>query len=125
MWYRVAGVAGALAVMAGAFGAHGLREILSEQLMNTWNTAALYHLVHSLALLAVAAHPRRPAVAGWLFVAGITLFSGSLYAMGLANAVTGESYRLLGAITPIGGVCFIAGWLTLAFWRTHKRPEDA
>jgi len=110
MWWTIAGLAGALAVAFGAFGAHGLQGRVDDpHLLEVWETGARYHMYHALALLAVAVHPRPPELAGWLFVAGILLFSGSLYAMTLSGA------RWLGAITPLGGVAFIVGWLALAF----------
>ncbi len=113
MWWTVAGVLGALGVVLGAFGAHGLKGVVTDpHLLEVWETAARYHLIHAVALLGVAAHPARPTLAGWLFVAGIVVFSGSLYTM----TVTG--HRWLGAITPIGGLCLIGGWLALAFART-------
>jgi uncharacterized membrane protein YgdD (TMEM256/DUF423 family) len=103
-----------LGVAAGAFGAHGLRARLSTEMLAVWETAARYQLFHALALLAVAlAASRWPgsawALAGWLFAAGIVVFSGSLYLL----AFTGV--RWLGAITPLGGACFLAGWLALAW----------
>lgn len=108
MWWKVAGVLGALGVALGAFGAHGLKNtITDEHLLEVWETAARYHLIHAVALLAIAAHPRPPSSAGWLMVAGIALFSGSLYLMTLTGA------RWLGAITPLGGTCLILGWCAL------------
>lgn len=103
----------ALAVAAGAFGAHALRARLPLDLLAVFETAARYQMYHALGLLAVAlldARAPRPGVraAGWLFVAGTITFSGSLYALALSGV------RSLGAITPLGGVCFIAGWLALA-----------
>jgi uncharacterized membrane protein YgdD (TMEM256/DUF423 family) len=103
-----------LGVAAGAFGAHGLRARLSAEMLAVWETAARYQLLHALALLAVAlAAARWPGagwwLAGWLFTAGILVFSGSLYLL----AFTGV--RWLGAITPLGGACFLAGWLALAW----------
>lgn len=119
---RVFTVCGALsafiAVAAGAFGAHALRARLGPELLAVFETAARYQMYHALALIAVAwamSHwataPLR--AAGWLFVAGTILFSGSLYLL----AVTGV--RGLGAVTPFGGLCFLAGWLLLAVgvWR--------
>jgi uncharacterized membrane protein YgdD (TMEM256/DUF423 family) len=106
-------VAGLVAVAFGAFGAHGLRGRLTPEMLAVFETGVRYHMYHALALLAVAAlSPHMPgkaiAAAGWLFVAGIVIFSGSLYLL----AVTGVT--ILGAITPIGGVAFIAGWASLA-----------
>lgn len=109
-----------LGVAAGAFGAHGLRAMLAEPLLQVYETAVRYQIYHALALIALSAiAPRLPArrvrLTGNLFVAGILLFSGSLYML----ALTGT--RPLGILTPIGGVCFIAGWATLAWhaWRAR------
>lgn len=110
MWWRVAAVLGALGVLLGAFGAHGLRDVVGDpHLLDVWETAARYHLVHVLALCAVAAHPATPRAAGVLFVVGIVVFSGSLYAL----ALTGLG--ALGAVTPLGGLAFVAGWVALGF----------
>jgi len=104
-----------VAVAAGAFGAHALKTRLDANALGVWHTAVLYHAWHALGLLAVGLFtlhaPDRAGLglAGWLFVAGIALFSGSLYAL----ALTGT--RALGAITPIGGAAFLAGWLALAW----------
>lgn len=113
-----AGISGFLAVAAGAFGAHALRERLTPELLQIWQTAALYHLVHSAALLGAAwQHTRAPSgtttLAGWAFVAGVVVFSGSLYALALSGV------RGLGAITPLGGVAFLVGWAAVAWsaWR--------
>lgn len=102
----------ALAVLAGAFGAHALRTRVPLDLLVVFETAARYQMYHALGLLAVALLAERIShagrTAGWLFLAGTVFFSGSLYAL----ALTGN--RALGAITPVGGVCFIAGWTVLA-----------
>ena len=119
MWWRVAGVMGALGVALGAFGAHGLKDVIADPgLMENWHTAARYQLIHAVALLGVAAHPARPRAAGIAFTTGITIFSGSLYLMGLTGA------RWLGAITPIGGVLLIGGWLALALASTNPGNSD-
>ena len=117
-WFVLGSSLAALGVALGAFGAHGLKARVGPELLATWETAARYHLVHALALLATAwAASRWPgptvSAAGWLFLAGMLLFSGSLYALVLTNI------RALGAITPLGGLCLIAGWLALALaaWR--------
>lgn len=117
LWLMMAAANGFLAVALGAFGAHGLKRMLEAApdgalRLQWWQTAAQYHLAHALALGLVAALAphlagRLPGVAGWLFVAGIILFSGSLYVMTLAGV------RALGAITPVGGVCLLGGWLVL------------
>jgi uncharacterized membrane protein YgdD (TMEM256/DUF423 family) len=103
-----------LAVAAGAFGAHALRTRLVPDMQTVFETAARYHMYHALALFVTAwAFTRWPGgpviAAGWLFVAGTVLFSGSLYLLTL----TGQ--RWLGAITPLGGLAFIAGWAALAW----------
>lgn len=108
-----AAVLGFLGVAAGAFGAHGLQDRISAEMLAIWNTAAHYQLIHAVALLGVAWATSRFAtrwatVAGWLFLVGVMIFSGSLYLL----AIT--SLRWLGAITPIGGVAFLLGWLALA-----------
>ena len=117
----VGAVSAGLAVALGAFAAHGLRGRLSPEAMQTFETGARYHMYHALALLAVAwAVTRWPGAAvtaaGWLFIAGTLLFSGSLYLL----AITGV--RALGAITPIGGLAFILGWLALAWAAWSGRP---
>src|SRR5919106_1436235 len=101
---------GLTGVALGAFAAHALKGKLPPDLFEVFDVGARYHMYHSLALLAVAwASTRWPGPAttwaGWLFVAGIALFSGSLYALALTGI------RPLGAITPLGGVCFLAGWV--------------
>ena len=103
-----------LAVAAGAFGAHALRARLAPDLLAVFETGARYQMYHALALLGVAwAASRWPdggaPAAGWLFVAGTVLFSGSLYALALGAP------RWLGAVTPVGGLCFLAGWALLAW----------
>ncbi len=107
-----------LAVALGAFAAHGLKSKLPPEMMNTFEVGVRYHMYHALALLAVAwASTRWPggsvAAAGWLFIAGTIIFSGSLYLLSLTGI------RWLGAITPIGGIAFLLGWLCLAWgaWR--------
>ena len=100
-----------LAVAFGAFGAHALRERISTELLAVFQTGVQYQAMHALALLALGlAAPDRPWIrrASWLFVAGVVVFSGSLYAL----ALTGT--RSFGAITPLGGVCFLLGWGILA-----------
>ncbi|MGO1766668.1 hypothetical protein CAP48_09820 [Advenella sp. S44] len=110
---RGAAISGFVGVAAGAFGAHGLKNHVDPALLPIWHTAVLYQLIHTLALLmlvGVAAHVNQQALrwSGRLFAAGIVIFSGSLYVLVLSNV------KWLGAITPIGGVCFLAGWLCLA-----------
>jgi uncharacterized membrane protein YgdD (TMEM256/DUF423 family) len=117
---RFASVVGALlaatGVALGAFGAHGLKALLSAEALGWWQTAVQYQMWHAIGLLAIGAmratSTRGPA---WLLAAGTTIFSGSLYAMALSDV------RWLGAVTPIGGALMIAGWAWLAWrlWRSQ------
>jgi uncharacterized membrane protein YgdD (TMEM256/DUF423 family) len=113
VFFALGAAAASLAVALGAFGAHGLRGAISADMLAHFETGVRYHMYHALGLLAVAFAVTRwqesalAVAAGWLFVAGIVLFSGSLYVM----ALTG--WRWLGAITPLGGVAFVAGWACL------------
>lgn len=121
-WVRVGAIVAGLAVAFGAFGAHGLRSRYSEEvpaekrLLDNFETAARYQMYHALAIIAVgvlaALQVQGPGralqVAGWSFLIGVALFSGSLYVL----VLTGQ--RWLGAITPIGGVAFLVGWAALA-----------
>lgn len=108
---------GFVAVAAGAFGAHGLRNTLSAELLKVFDTGARYQMYHALALVLVASLPmtRATATAGWLFVAGTVLFSGSLYLLSLTGVTA------LGAITPLGGLCFLAGWAALGVYFVQPR----
>ena len=107
----VAALSGALSVALGAFGAHALRGTLAaHDTTEVWKTAVLYHFLHALALLVLAALPNVSRLVSSLFVVGIILFSGSLYLLALTNI------RWLGTITPLGGLCFLAGWLALIVW---------
>ena len=119
-WGVVAAVFGFLAVALGAFGAHGMRDVLGAAGLQTNNTAVHYQFFHSLALLLTTAMMAASTQHGWriaagCFLAGILLFSGSLYAL----VLTGNTW--LGMITPAGGLCFLAGWsaLALTFWRAR------
>lgn len=129
----IGAISAALAVAAGAFGAHALRARVEPRMLEIFETAARYQMYHALALFAVAWLTSRPmagvamgtvagapgagvsfaVAAGWLFVAGTVLFSGSLYAMALTDM------RALGAITPLGGLCFIVGWVCMAVAATR------
>jgi uncharacterized membrane protein YgdD (TMEM256/DUF423 family) len=113
LFFALGALSGLMSVGAGAFGAHALRHRLAPESLSVFETAARYQMYHALALLAVAwaasrwpeAHPKW---AGWCFVVGTVLFSGSLYTLALTGI------RWLGAITPLGGIAFMAGWLCLA-----------
>lgn len=99
-----------LSVVLGAFAAHGLKSRVSEYAIGVFKTAAEYQMIHGLALIAVAILIKwglNLTAAGWFFIAGTLLFSGSLYLL----AITG--WKWLGPITPLGGLCFIAGWLVI------------
>jgi uncharacterized membrane protein YgdD (TMEM256/DUF423 family) len=118
IFFALGSLSALIAVAAGAFGAHILGGRLSADMLATFETGARYQMYHGLALLGVAwavTHWPGPltTAAGWLFVAGTILFSGSLYALSLSGV------RWLGAITPLGGIAFIGGWLCLALaaWR--------
>ena len=112
-WFAVGAIAGAVGVTLGAFGAHALKSRVTEDLITVFEIGVRYQMYHALALFAVAwAAGRWPGswinASGWLFTLGILVFSGSLYLMTLSGA------RWLGAITPVGGLCFILGWIALA-----------
>ena len=120
LFFGVGCVSAVVAVTLGAFGAHGLRGRLVPDMLMTFEIGVRYQMYHALGLLAVGlALSRWPssgvALAGWLFIAGTLVFSGSLYGLSL----TGQ--RWLGAVTPVGGAAFIAGWITLA-WAVWARP---
>jgi uncharacterized membrane protein YgdD (TMEM256/DUF423 family) len=110
-WLLVAAINGFLAVAAGAFGAHSMGGAVGAQMMSVFATAALYHMFHSLAmgLAALSGRGRAANVAAALFLAGIILFCGSLYLLVLTGV------RQLGFVTPVGGICFLAGWAALGY----------
>ncbi len=115
-WSAIAATLLAIAVICGAFGAHALRDRLDAYSIGIWERAAFYHFVHALGLLMIPLFARAGVLSqtganrvSILFFAGILLFSGSLYALALTGV------RALGAVTPFGGLAFIAGWLLLAF----------
>jgi uncharacterized membrane protein YgdD (TMEM256/DUF423 family) len=118
IWLLIAAINGFLAVAAGAFGAHGLQGRLDAHAMQVFETGARYHMYHALAIGLAALAARNPAAAtganaaAAFFLAGIILFSGSLYLL----ALTGT--RTLGLVTPFGGLAFLVGWATLAWTAT-------
>jgi len=102
---RIAAVAGFLAVVLGAFGAHGLKHLLAGNGTTViWEKAVFYHFIHALMLFVLAERKTFPAVAWWSFLAGIVIFSGSLYLLAVTNV------HWLGALTPFGGAAFLLGW---------------
>ncbi|MBJ7263101.1 MAG: DUF423 domain-containing protein [Burkholderiaceae bacterium] len=112
------------AVGAGAFGAHGLKRILSAEMLSVWQTAVTYQMMHALGMLTLAVVTRRMdstwlTVAGWTMLVGIVLFCGSLYAL----ATTG--LRWLGPITPIGGAAFLLAWVMVAWGCWRAAPLNA
>jgi uncharacterized membrane protein YgdD (TMEM256/DUF423 family) len=109
----VGALMGGVGVALGAFGAHGLRGRLSPEMLAVFETGVRYHMYHALAILVTAAlmsrvEGRAIVIAGWSFATGILIFSGSLYALALSGVT------ILGAITPIGGLAFLIGWVSLA-----------
>ena len=116
IFLAIAAIFGGLSVAAGAFASHALRETLSERALQVFDTAARYQMYHAIALVLVAlllsqAQFSQPSLmaAGWAFIIGITIFSGSLYALSLTDI------KVLGAVAPIGGAAIIAGWGCLAY----------
>ncbi|BAY65514.1 hypothetical protein NIES22_56200 [Calothrix brevissima NIES-22] len=116
IFLSIAALFGGLSVAAGAFGAHALRDKISERSLEIFDTGARYQMYHAIALLLVGillsrteSPPSTLIVSGWLFILGIAIFSGSLYALSLTGI------KSLGAIAPLGGAAFIAGWGALAF----------
>ncbi|MDP1844632.1 MAG: DUF423 domain-containing protein [Sediminibacterium sp.] len=115
-----AAIMGALAVLIGAFGAHGLKAYATPQMLNTYETAVRYQFYHVFALaLSGILYKEYPVkgilTAGRLFIAGVFIFSGSLYTMILLGIAGYDQFNWIGAITPIGGVLFVLGWFILAF----------
>lgn len=115
-WTAVAAALMALAVGLGAFGAHGLKNRLDAYSLSVYEKAVFYHFVHALGILLVALLARTHAISlagqervAWLLLIGIVVFSGSLYALAISGV------RILGAITPVGGLAFILGWLLLVY----------
>jgi uncharacterized membrane protein YgdD (TMEM256/DUF423 family) len=123
LFFSIGALSALISVAAGAFGAHALRARLAPEHLAVFETAARYQMYHALALLSVAWAATRwlgplPILAGYLFVVGTVLFSGSLYALSLTGI------RWLGAITPLGGMAFLAGWLCLALAVTRREPRE-
>jgi uncharacterized membrane protein YgdD (TMEM256/DUF423 family) len=120
-WIAVAGLLGCVSVAAGAFGAHGLRDSVTPERLAAWQTGAHYALVHSAVLLALALYAsatgRAITLPASLLLAGVALFSGSIFGLVLFEL------RVLGPVTPIGGLFLLAGWASLLFMATGVKPE--
>ena len=120
-WFATGALLCGLGVVLGAFGAHGLRDRLATDMLTVFETGVRYHLIHGIGLIVVAwATSRWPnqwvESAGWLFVVGIVIFSGSLYVLAISGM------RWLGAVTPVGGLCLILGWVVLAIGSYRGAP---
>ncbi len=123
-WARWGAVSMAMVILTGAFGAHGLKSRLEPEAIEWWKTAVQYQAWHSLGLFAVhfmaRPTPNRPLqLSGFLFLLGIVLFSGSLYVMSLTQ------FRVLGAVTPIGGLSWVVGWILLAVASTRQDVQSS
>lgn len=121
VFFRIGAGSAGMAVALGAFGAHGLRAMVSPEMLAVFETGVRYQMYHALALLAIGLgfarlQGRTVAAAAWLFVAGTVLFSGSLYVLTLTGT------RWWGAVTPLGGVAFLAGWALLLASRVGVAP---
>ncbi len=115
---KITGMVGALAVILGAFAAHGLKQHLNDAQIDTFKTGSLYQFVHVLAMFIIALHIKESPLlqrSFYLFLTGIILFSGSLYILSTKHLYGGDSWNFVGPVTPIGGVFFILGWLNLVF----------
>ena len=125
LFYRrlagLASLAAAIGVIVGAFGAHTLKTKIPPESLDVLKTGVLYLFVHSLACLLIVALPKSPSgnrllrIAGFAFLTGIVLFSGSLFVIS-TQAVTGIEIGVFGIVTPLGGLCFIVGWSCIVYW---------
>ena len=122
---KIAAILGAISVAAGAFGAHALKQVLTEKYLATFETAVRYQFYHVFALLAVGILFKEFPNAwllwsGRFFTLGVIIFCGSLYLLTLMEAMGNHGFKWLGAITPLGGLCLIAGWILMAIGLTAK-----
>lgn len=127
-WLTYGAVFCLFAVATGAFGAHALKALLSEYQLEIWNKAVMYQFVHALALCIIGVLPVNMSEsiqdkAGWLFVIGILFFSGSLYLLATKD-LSGWNVSWAGPVTPLGGMCFIAGWFLLALRGIKSKKEN-
>jgi len=126
---KTAALFGVLSVALGAFAAHSLKQYIAEYAVSIFETGVRYQFYHVFALLACGIlykefQNRFIKAAGKLFIAGIILFSGSLYVLAYIKASVMPGYNWIGAVTPLGGLCFIAGWICLFFGMYKKRTAD-
>ena len=124
---KTAAILGLLAVALGAFGAHGLKNYVSSQAVATFETAVRYQFYHVFALIAVGflyKEFKAVKIAGWFFIIGILLFSGSLYALAFGEAAVQPGFKWLGPVTPVGGLSFIAGWAMLFVALLKNKNQD-
>jgi uncharacterized membrane protein YgdD (TMEM256/DUF423 family) len=125
---KIGAMFGAIAVLLGAFGTHLLKTMVDPDIFSAFQTAVYYHIFHAIALLIVGIlYKRYPnkliSWSGRLFFIGILLFSGSLYVLAFSKATNGAGLGNFGLITPVGGVCFVAGWLCLFLGVPSKLPS--
>ncbi len=127
-WIRTGALFGLLAIVFGAFGAHALKAHLTPYQLDIWNKAVLYQMIHALAicfigLLILFTTENILNNAGWLFTAGIISFSGSLYILATADLM-GINAKWAGPVTPLGGICFIGGWILLSLTKVKSKKEN-
>ncbi|MCO4292329.1 DUF423 domain-containing protein [Solitalea sp. MAHUQ-68] len=117
---------GALAVGLGAFGAHGLKPLLNDYQIAIWEKGIQYQFYHTIVILVLAFYPKISVKSSflravWFFIAGIILFSGSLYFLAIKDIIGLENAKWIGIVTPIGGIAFILGWLSIFIGATRER----
>lgn len=126
----ISGVSGVIAVVLGALGAHALKQLITEDQLKSFETGSDYHIYHTLALLILIPlsnhiNEKTIKVIAWFFGIGIILFSGSIYLLACRDILGIESWKsILGPITPLGGISFIAGWLTIAYAGFKSTQHD-
>lgn len=125
--FKIAGLSGAIAVVLGALGAHALKEVLSPELLASFETGVRYHLIHSLLLLVLATmvksetyNTKRLVLASKLLVVGMVFFSGSIYLLSTRHLMGADFLKVLGPITPVGGILLISAWFMIAISFTRK-----
>ena len=126
----ISGISGIIAISLGALGAHALKKVLTEEQLQSFETGSDYHIYHTLALLILCSltnviNEKAIKAVTWLWGTGIILFSGSIYLLATREVLGIEPWSsFLGPITPLGGLCFIAGWATLIYAGTKSRIND-